>query len=287
MIPPENDLVPVIHYPTMPSQPLPIDKHVRFLGRYKNYDLQKKFNVKEYGKDDLNSHAPANNYNPNNQNLSDEDTIFHALKDMIILEEHLSAEKSRIQNPESFPFNNIYELFDDNSSGQIVLKEFVIGSKALDLKNITNEDASLLMRRISRDGNLKLSFEEFKKIFFDETNLHSTKVSRRSVKNPTERDYKLASDILKTHLNVEVSCEEIRKRLNQKGFDLKRAFQYIDENKSGLVTKKEFYNYLQHKNFNPNEVAFTNFYMKMDRNGSGSVNAAEFAYELEPKTRHK
>ena len=69
--------------------------------------------------------------------------------------------------------------------------------------------------------------------------------------------------------------------------DLKRVFQYIDENKSGLVTKREFYTYLQNRNFSPKEVPFTNFFLKMDRNASGQVNAAEFAYEMESKTSHK
>lgn len=89
----------------------------------------------------------------------------------------------------------------------------------------------------------------------------------------------------RTHFRTEVVAESVRQRLQrQPYFNVYEAFNSLDANDSGAISREEFKRLIQSRGFYVSEKEATEIVEKMDKNKNGRVSFAEFREEIMPKS---
>jgi len=86
-------------------------------------------------------------------------------------------------------------------------------------------------------------------------------------------------------MRSETQAEATRQRLQrQPYFNVYEAFNSLDQNDSGAISRDEFKRLIQSRGFYVSEKEATEIVEKMDRNKNGRVSFAEFREEIMPKS---
>jgi Ca2+-binding EF-hand superfamily protein len=177
---------------------------------------------------------------------------------------------------------------------------------ALDLNDALNdlglyalkEDVSLFVKRYDRNNDGRLRYSEFCDAFTPQSVIHSSTVKSRSAYYMTRgypRNEYFARDtreqLLKTfkvHFSVESSAEYLRKRLLRRpGFNISDAFQAVDVDNNGYLTRDEFKKLLRDHRFYATEEEVTWLVDRYDRNQDGRISYSEFMDEILPKSPNR
>lgn len=131
-------------------------------GTYKHYDLaSRESKFRKTNKDHTTSKI-ENNFidnmsylNVNFLQQSHYDKIFDVLKNFMFFDRSIEKIKGELVHQNDFDLKLLFQIFDDNGSGQIVIAEWKEGFKRLGISAEEN-DIYLFINRYSRDGNKKI-----------------------------------------------------------------------------------------------------------------------------------
>lgn len=131
-------------------------------GTYKHYDLaSRESKFRKANKDHTVSKIESNfidnmSYlNVNFLQQSHYDKIFDVLKNFMFFDRNIEKIKGELVHQNDFDLKLLFQIFDDNGSGQIVIAEWKEGFKRLGISAEEN-DIYLFINRYSRDGNKKI-----------------------------------------------------------------------------------------------------------------------------------
>lgn len=133
-------------------------------GTYKHYDLASNPSKFRKVKKDRTASKIEDQFldnlsylNVNFLQQSHYDKIFDALKNFIFFDRSVEKIKEDLVQRNDFDLKIIFQIFDDNNSGQIVVAEFKEGLQKLGISAEEN-DLYLMVNRYSKDGNRKIGY---------------------------------------------------------------------------------------------------------------------------------
>ena len=150
----------------------------------------------------------------------------------------------------------------------------------------TSEELDLFVTRYDKSGDRRLNMREFSDAFLTLDAYYATMAERRGSNHRYplyRRDDCFLPDtqlqfraVWRQHFRSEVSAEAVRQRLQRMPyFNVYDAFNSLDMNDSGSITRDEFKRLIQSRGFYVSEMEATEIVDKMDRNKNGRVSFAE------------
>jgi Ca2+-binding EF-hand superfamily protein len=226
--------------------------------------------------------------------LRDEDELINGLRDMIRVENDIEREKTKLAGNPDFNLTDAFKMFDTNYNGYVCTTELREGLAAIGIFP-TSEELDLFITRYDTSGDRRLNFREFSDAFLALDAYYASMAERRGSNHRypiyrrddcfsacTAADFKA---VWRTHMRSETQAEATRQRLQrQPYFNVYEAFNSLDQNDSGAISRDEFKRLIQSRGFYVSEKEATEIVEKMDRNKNGRVSFAEFREEIMPKS---
>ena len=218
-------------------------------------------------------------------NLRDEDELVNGLRDLIRAENDIEREKVSLGLKPDFNLTDAFKIFDVNYCGNICVTELREGLAAIGVFP-TSEELDLFITRYDTTGDRRLNMREFSDAFLALDAYYANMVERRGSNHryPLYRrddcfmpDTQLEFRALwRTHFRSEVAAEATRQRLQRMPyFNVFEAFNSLDQNDSGCISREEFKRLIMSRGFYVSEKEATEIVDKMDRNKNGRVSFAE------------
>lgn len=132
-------------------------------GTYKHYDLTSKGSkfrkiIKQTNSNvDSNFSTDMTYLNVNFLQQSHYDKIFDALKNFVLFDRNVEKLKEELAHKTDFDIRILFQYFDDNNSGQIVITEWRVGFLKLGI-SAEEKDIYLMVNKYSKDGNKKIGY---------------------------------------------------------------------------------------------------------------------------------
>jgi len=166
--------------------------------------------------------------------------------------------------------NSVFELFDSSGDGLISKDEFKFALNQLNL-NISEETISKILYIITGDAEIEeVNYTQFCEIFDSKSKYLALKNKKNNqVKSSLKIDWKT---------NLFASIIDSLKR-NKMTF--KQAFDTLDLDKSGVICKNEFGNFIRKINVNFSEQEIESLFAFLDKDKSGNISREEFSKGLE------
>ena len=217
------------------------------------------------------------------------------LKEQISLERELENAKQSLALRNDFSLDDAFRVFDLDLLGSVRVFELKEGM-ALYGVYASHEEAQLLLNRydLNRDG--RLSFSEFSSIFLPkDASLASLLRSRPPLGSrlPRSQMFPLATrdqfvHLLRLHVSVENAAERTRQRQARRPlFSIVEAFDAVDKNHNGFITKNEFAELLEDHRFFASNKELDLLIDRFDKNKDGLVSYSEFVREVAPQSPQK
>lgn len=226
--------------------------------------------------------------------LREEDELIQGLRDMIRIENELESHKVACALKSDFNLTDAFKIFDRDYRGTITSYELRDGLSAIGVFP-SSDEVDLFVTRYDSTGDRRLNMREFSEAMLALDPYYSSMVNRRPSNHryPTyRRDDCFLSDtaiafrsLWRSHFQGEVQAETIRQRLQRLPyFNVYEAFNSMDINDSGSISREEFKRMIQSRGFYVSEKEVEEIVEKMDKNKNGRVSFAEFREEIMPKS---
>lgn len=165
---------------------------------------------------------------------------------------------------------SVFELFDSSGDGLIGKDEFKFALNQLNL-NISEETIMKLLYIITGDAEIEqVNYNQFCEIFDSRTKYLSIKNKKNNqVKSSLKIDWK-------TNLFA-----SILDSLRRNSMSFKQAFDTLDKDKSGVISKNEFSDFIRKINVNFTQEEIEALFSVLDKDNNGIINREEFARGLE------
>lgn len=217
--------------------------------------------------------------------LRDEDELVNGLRDLIRVENDIEREKVSLALKSDFNLTDAFKIFDTNYCGHICVTELRDGLAAIGVFP-TSEELDLFITRYDTTGDRRLNMREFSDAFLALDAYYAGMVERRGSNHRYplyRRDDCFLPDtqlefraVWRTHMRSEVASETVRQRLSRMPyFNVYEAFNSLDMNDSGAISREEFKRLIQSRGFYVSEKEATEIVEKMDKNKNGRVSFAE------------
>jgi len=182
-----------------------------------------------------------------------------------VLEEFIESIKKS-----GLSLKSVFELFDSSGDGLIGKDEFKFALNQLNL-NISEETIMKILYVITGDAEIEqVNYTQFCEIFDSRTKYFSMKNKKNNqVKTSLKIDWKT---------NLFASIVDSLKR-NKMSF--KQAFDTLDIDKSGILSKTEFGDFIRKINVNFSQEEIESLFLLLDKDKSGSITREEFSQGLE------
>ena len=227
-------------------------------------------------------------------NLRDEDELVNGLRDLIRTENDIEREKISLGLKPDFNLTDAFKIFDVNYCGNICVTELREGLAAIGVFP-TSEELDLFITRYDTSGDRRLNMREFSDAFLALDAYYANMVERRGSNHryPLYRrddcflpDTQLEFRALwRTHFRSEVAAEATRQRLQRMPyFNVFEAFNSLDQNDSGAISREEFKRLIMSRGFYVSEKEATEIVEKMDKNKDGRVSFAEVSLVFKMKS---
>jgi len=227
-------------------------------------------------------------------NLRDEDELVNGLRDLIRSENDIEREKVSLALKPDFNLTDAFKIFDVNYCGHICATELREGLAAIGVFP-TSEELDLFITRYDTSGDRRLNMREFSDAFLALDAYYAGMVERRGSNHryplyrrddcyqpDTQLEFRA---VWRTHFRSEVAAESTRQKLQRMPyFNVYEAFNSLDQNDSGCISREEFKRLIQSRGFYVSEKEATEIVEKMDKNKNGRVSFAEFREEIMPKS---
>ncbi len=223
-------------------------------------------------------------------NLRDEDELVNGLRDLIRAENDIEREKISLALKPDFNLTDAFKIFDVNYCGNITVTELREGLAAIGVFP-TSEELDLFITRYDTTGDRRLNMREFSDAFLALDAYYAGMVERRGSNHRYplyRRDDCFLADtqlefraVWRTHFRSEIAAESTRQRLQRMPyFNVYEAFNSLDQNDSGAITRDEFKRLIQSRGFYVSEKEATEIVEKMDKNKNGRVSFAEVSLQF-------
>lgn len=230
-------------------------------------------------------------------NLRDEDELVNGLRDLIRTENDIEREKTSLAMKSDFNMTDAFKIFDVNYCGHICVTELREGLAAIGVFP-TSEELDLFITRYDTTGDRRLNMREFSDAFLALDCYYAGMVERRGSNHRYplyRRDDCFMPDtqlefraVFRTHFRSEVAAEAVRQRLQRMPyFNVYEAFNSLDMNASGQVSREEFKRLIQSRGFYVSEKEATEIVEKMDKNKNGRVSFAEVSLFFKKEGRER
>ena len=218
-------------------------------------------------------------------NLRDEDELVTGLRDLIHTENEIEREKTSLALKSDFNLTDAFKIFDTNYCGHICVTELREGLAAIGVFP-TSEELDLFITRYDTTGDRRLNMREFSDAFLALDAYYARMVECRGSNHRYplyRRDDCFMADtqlqfraVWRTHFRSEVAAESVRQRLQRMPyFNVYEAFNSLDMNDSGAISRDEFKRLIQSRGFYVSDKEATEIVEKMDKNKNGRVSFAE------------
>lgn len=220
--------------------------------------------------------------------------LIDSIRGFIRIENEIENEKDYLARQRDFNLGDAFKIFDQRGYGYVTQFDLKDGLASIGLFP-TSEELELWVKRYDTSGDRRITFSEFSNAFVSQNHTFASEVSRRpsNYKNPIYRrddcfwvTTQIAfRSIWKTHMRSELEAESIRQRMQRMPyFDMFSAFNSLDLNGDGVITRDEFKRIIQSRGFLVSEKEATQIVEKMDKNKDGRVSFAEFSDEINPRS---
>jgi Ca2+-binding EF-hand superfamily protein len=204
---------------------------------------------------------------------------------MIRIENELESHKVACALKSDFNLTDAFKIFDRDYRGTITSYELRDGLSAIGVFP-SSDEVDLFVTRYDSTGDRRLNMREFSEAMLALDPYYSSMVNRRPSNHryPTyRRDDCFLSDtaiafrsLWRSHFQGEVQAETIRQRLQRLPyFNVYEAFNSMDINDSGSISREEFKRMIQSRGFYVSEKEVEEIVEKMDKNKNGRVSFAE------------
>ena len=213
---------------------------------------------------------------------------------MIRIENEIESEKTRLATQPDFNLRDAFEIFDQRRCGWITATDLRDGLAAIGLYP-THDEIELWVARYDANGDRRITSREFETAFVTQDSYYASMVIRRpsNYRSPIyKRDDCFSAltanefrNVWRTHFRSEAQAESIRQRLRAMPyFNVHEAFNSLDLNGDGRITREEFKRIIMSRGFYVSEKEASEIVEKMDKNKDGRVSFAEFAEEMRPRS---
>ena len=215
----------------------------------------------------------------------EEDQLVQGLRDLIQNENDIEREKTQLALKSDFNLTDAFKIFDTNYNGYLSSYELRNGLNAIGLFP-TQEEIDLFITRYDTSGDRRLNMREFSDAFLalDAYYARMSECRGSNHRYPVyRRDDCFYSDtanqfknLWRTHFRAVLSDESTRQRLQRNPyFNAYEAFNSLDQNDSGCISREEFKRLIMSRGFYVSEKEATEIVEKMDKNKDGRVSFAE------------
>ena len=215
----------------------------------------------------------------------EEDQLVQGLRDLIRNENDIEREKTSLATKSDFNLTDAFKMFDTNYNGYISSFELTNGFNAIGLYP-TREEVDLFITRYDTSGDRRLNMREFGDacLALDAYYARMAECRPSNHRYPTyRRDDCFYADtsnqfkqLMRVHFRAVSSDESTRQRLTRNPyFNAYEAFNSLDQNDSGCISREEFKRLIMSRGFYVSEKEATEIVEKMDRNKDGRVSFAE------------
>uniref|UniRef100_A0A7S3MKG2 EF-hand domain-containing protein n=1 Tax=Favella ehrenbergii TaxID=182087 RepID=A0A7S3MKG2_9SPIT len=226
--------------------------------------------------------------------LRDEDQLVNGLRDLIQTENEIEREKTSLALKPDFNLTDAFKIFDVNYLGSITVTDLREGLAAIGVFP-TSEELDLFITRYDTTGDRRLNMREFSDSMLTLDAYYASMSERRGSNHRYplyRRDDCFMPDtqlqfrsVWRQHFRGEVAAEAVRQRLQrQPYFNVYDAFNSLDMNDSGAISREEFRRLIQSRGFYVSDKEATEIVEKMDKNKNGRVSFAEFREEIMPRS---
>jgi Ca2+-binding EF-hand superfamily protein len=223
----------------------------------------------------------------------EEDHLASALREQVDLDKELENTRNKLALQEDFNLFDAFRCFDLTEKGYVTKYEL---KDTLNDINIfpTNNELDLIRGRYNKDQDGLLKYSEFCEILKPKDETYARLLVNRPA---TYVDRDLLSEIFSTYtvellrkvlnkvIENEYHSEKIRQRLSRRPlFDAFEAFEALDKNQNGSISKYEFRELLADHGFYATQKELDTLMNRYDRNEDGKVSYTEFVREIQPKS---
>ena len=220
---------------------------------------------------------------------TEEDQLVGGLRDLIQNENNIEREKTQLALKSDFNLTDAFNIFDSNRCGNITSYELRSGLNAIGLFP-TQEEIDLFITRYDTCGDRRLNMREFSDAFLALDAYYARMVECRgsNYRHPIYRRddcfYPGTAEefrqVWRTHFRSVISDESTRQRLQRNPyFNAYEAFNSLDQNDSGCISREEFKRLIMSRGFYVSEKEATEIVEKMDKNKDGRVSFAEVSQD--------
>ena len=225
----------------------------------------------------------------------EEDEFADNLKEQISLERDLESAKQSLALRGDFNLDDLFMIFDLDNIGFLRTFELKEGL-ALHGVYASHEEAQLLLNRYDNNRDGRLSFTEFADAFAPKDLSYAAMLRARyphGERLPRSQVFSLGTKddlahVLRLHLRVENAAERTRQRQAKRPlFSIAEAFDAVDKNHNGFITKNEFAELLDEHRFFASNKELDLLIDRYDKNKDGRVSYSEFVREVAPQSPQK
>jgi Ca2+-binding EF-hand superfamily protein len=227
---------------------------------------------------------------------NEEDHLARALTEQVDHDKELEQAKNKLALQEDFNLFDAFRCFDLTEKGYITRLEFKQGMNDIDIFPSTNE-MYLIMKKHNKDDDGLLKYAEFCELLKPKdlsyarilTDRRPTYVEREDLGDIfSSYTVELLRKVLNRIIENEFHSEKIRQRLNRRPlFDKYEAFEALDKNANGSISKFEFKELLAEHGFYATQKELETLMNRYDQNEDGKVSYTEFIREITPKSPEK
>jgi Ca2+-binding EF-hand superfamily protein len=227
---------------------------------------------------------------------NEEEHLANALKEQVELDKELEQAKNKLALQEDFNLFDAFRFFDQTEKGYVTKFDVKEGMNDFHVFPSTNE-LYLIMKKYNKDADGLLKYNEFCEILKSKEAGYALLLTERK---PSYVDREDLSDVFKSYtvelikrvfnkaIENEFHSEKIRQRLNRRPlFDHFEAFEALDKNKNGFISKDEFRELLADHGFYATQKELKGLMERYDANEDGKVSYTEFVREITPKSPEK
>lgn len=209
---------------------------------------------------------------------------------MIAQERDVESGKTSLALKADFNLPDAFHIFDQSHRGMISIPDIRDGLSAIGVYP-TNDELELFMTRYDTNGDRRLSFNEFSEAFLALDSYYAHMANRRCSNHRTplyRRDDCFYADtqiefrnMWRTHLKAENAAESVRQRLSRQPlFNAYEAFNSMDLNDDGAITRDEFKRMIQSRGFYVSEKEADQIVEKFDKTKTGRVSYSEVSFSV-------
>jgi len=224
---------------------------------------------------------------------NEEDHLAKALVEQVELDKELEAAKNKLALQEDFNTLDCFRCFDLTEKGYIGKLELKDALNDVDIFPTSNE-LYLIQKRYNKDQDGLLKYHEFIELLKPKDAVYASLLTGRRPTYADREDLSLVFtsytvELLRKVLNKvienEYHSEKIRQRLSRRPlFDSFEAFEALDKNNNGSISKNEFRELLADHGFYATQKELQGLVSRYDYNEDGKVSYTEFTKEINPKS---